>query len=164
MEFKTIELYGASYDITDTGRVFSHSTGQELSQRLDHCGYSCFTGGDTYHRRRIRTHIIVAKLFVPNPNNYPEVDHIDNNRANASADNLEWVTRQENIRRVHERGTYYNGFKGTKNPKAKLNEEKVKYIRELYNNGMTQMEISKKLNIPWSTIHNIVTFQTWKDI
>lgn len=45
----------------------------------------------------LRVSRAVATCFTPNPNNYPEVNHIDCNRTNNRADNLEWCTRQENI-------------------------------------------------------------------
>lgn len=39
---------------------------------------------------------LVAQTFIPNPNNYPEVDHIDENKNNNCVDNLRWCTRQFN--------------------------------------------------------------------
>lgn len=44
-----------------------------------------------------RIYIVVAKLFVPNPDNKPQVDHIDTNRKNNVASNLRWVTNEENM-------------------------------------------------------------------
>lgn len=41
-------------------------------------------------------HRLVGEAFVPNPNNRPEIDHIDGNRQNNSCDNLRWVNRSEN--------------------------------------------------------------------
>ncbi len=50
--------------------------------------------------KKLRLHRLVADAFVPNPNNYPVVDHLDNSRRNNRWDNFEWVTQQENTRRA----------------------------------------------------------------
>lgn len=56
----------------------------------------------TYHKngyvyaRGKRLHRIVADLYIPNPNNLPEVNHIDKNKLNNNVENLEWVSRQKN--------------------------------------------------------------------
>lgn len=42
-------------------------------------------------------HQLVAEAFVPNPNNYTEIDHIDRNKRNNSKSNLRWVSRSENL-------------------------------------------------------------------
>lgn len=42
-------------------------------------------------------HKLVAELFIPNPENKPHVDHIDNNKHNNKVDNLKWVTSKENM-------------------------------------------------------------------
>lgn len=44
-----------------------------------------------------RIYNVVAKLFLPNPENKPQVDHIDTNRKNNRVDNLRWVTPSENM-------------------------------------------------------------------
>ena len=48
-------------------------------------------------RKRMYVHRMVAEYFIPNPNNYPVVDHIDNNRLNNRADNLQWCTQKHNV-------------------------------------------------------------------
>lgn len=48
-------------------------------------------------KKNVLIHRIVAEAFIPNPKNLPEVNHIDEDRANNRADNLEWVTRTQNV-------------------------------------------------------------------
>lgn len=163
MNNKNIDINGIVYTVYENGDIYNGE--RKITQRPNHKdGYACFTAGKKNHRVNIKTHSIVGKLFVENPNNYPELDHLDGNRMNPSANNLEWVTHKENIRRAYEKGSYNGISVGEKNPKAKLNEEIVKNIRKDFVDGLTQNKISQKYNVPWSTVHNIVTYQTWKHI
>lgn len=50
-----------------------------------------------FYSRMCKVHRLVAIEFVPNVDNKPHIDHIDNNRKNNSAVNLRWVTNQENV-------------------------------------------------------------------
>lgn len=51
----------------------------------------------TGKQKKAYVHRLVAKAFVPNPNNFPQVNHIDGNRLNNNASNLEWCTQQRNV-------------------------------------------------------------------
>lgn len=51
----------------------------------------------TNKREDVYIHRIIAKLFIPNPNNLPEVNHLDNDRGNNKATNLEWISRIDNL-------------------------------------------------------------------
>lgn len=51
--------------------------------------------GPHYH---VRVHRLFAELFIPNPNGYKYVNHIDSNKLNNSLDNLEWCTNSMNVK------------------------------------------------------------------
>ena len=57
-----------------------------------------------------KVHRLVAETFIPNPDNLPEVDHIDMNRANNRVENLQWITHVDNCRRSIDAGTYADNF------------------------------------------------------
>lgn len=83
--------------VSNMGRV---KKGTKLKRILfDPDGYKLVNiNGKAY-----RLHVIVAKLFVPNPNNLPIVDHKDTDKKNCKADNLEWVSYQENTQRYYDK-------------------------------------------------------------
>ncbi len=90
------------YYISNLGR-FKRITpkGESLrKQSIDKDGYRRVNIG----HNKYRTHRLVAEAFIPNPNNYPVVDHLDNDKKNCKSSNLEWVTIQENTRRAGEDG------------------------------------------------------------
>ena len=95
-EIKQIENF-PQYYITSFGRVWSENTHRWLKPTINQRGshqreyVSLGRGNKEY------IHRLVAKAFIPNPNNYDEVDHIDTNGLNNHADNLRWVTRQQNM-------------------------------------------------------------------
>ena len=62
-----------------------------------HGSYIAVTLGEKPNRRMVLVHRLVAKLFIPNPNNYPHIDHIDGNRGNNHATNLRWTTAKMNM-------------------------------------------------------------------
>ncbi len=51
-----------------------------------------------------RAHRIIAETFIPNPENKPEVNHIDGNKSNNDISNLEWVTPSENNQHAYDTG------------------------------------------------------------
>ena len=59
--------------------------------------YAYLPLGKRGHTKCIRIHKAVAETFIPNPNNLPCVNHIDENRQNCHIANLEWVTSKENF-------------------------------------------------------------------
>ncbi len=107
----------------------------------------------------------MAECFLPNPNNLPEVDHLDSDRMNASVDNLEWVSHSENIKRAYARGNHIGRATGEKNIKSRLNRELVEQMRmDYWFYSRSVSEIAAKYGIPWSTAGNAVKGYTWKHL
>lgn len=56
-------------------------------------------------------HRLVAEAFIPNPDNLPEVDHIDNNPQNNNVNNLQWVSREQNMNKMYQNSTPIRNYK-----------------------------------------------------
>lgn len=97
--WKDIEGYEGLYQISSFGRVKSLKYGKEriLKPLVDKDGYLlailCKEGKTKNHK----IHRLVASAFLPNPNNYPCINHKDENKQNNCVDNLEWCTVKYNI-------------------------------------------------------------------
>jgi len=162
---KTVNIRGVDYILCSSGKVFStKKPGLEMKQRKNEDGYPTIKLGSQKGKGRnyrYLVHRLIAEAFVPNPNSLPEVDHLDGSRTNSAADNLEWCTHQENISRNVAEGRTRDS-RGMSNQKARLSEDDVIEIRDLYDHGIyTQAEIAKLYGIGWSTVHNVVRRFTW---
>lgn len=99
--WKDIPGYQALYQVSNTGRVRSlnyNRTGKIkiLKQRKDKLGYrSVFLCKDG-KLKKYSVHRLVALAFIPNPNNYPIINHKDENKINNTVWNLEWCTQEYN--------------------------------------------------------------------
>lgn len=101
------DIPGEVFVYNDEYRIFVSDQG-----RLKYRSGKIATPSDIGGYKRIRTvnlqnkkvtiaiHRLVAKTFLLNPENKPEVNHIDRNKSNNSVKNLEWVTRQENMQHL----------------------------------------------------------------
>lgn len=87
-----------------SGRVRNAGTQREYSHRLDRRGYHCIQVRLEGKKKHRRVHRIVAITFLPNPDNLPEVNHKDFNKANCAVGNLEWITRRNNVLHWHSQG------------------------------------------------------------
>lgn len=103
---------------------------------------------------------VVALHWIPNPDDLPEVNHIDGDKAHNAKDNLEWADRSRQER--HAQQTGLKSGRGSNNSMARLTAADVIEIRQ--NPGTTDREFAKKLNVSASTIRAARTGQTWRHL
>ena len=110
-EWKTVEIDGVTYkdyEVSTKGRVRNinyRNTGtvRVLKPQLDTKSYYYIDVWKDGKKRTFRVHRLVATMFIPNPHNLPQVDHIDRDRTNNCVENLRWVSRQQNMNNAGKR-------------------------------------------------------------
>ena len=94
-EWKDIEGF-EDYQVSNLGRVYSKRTETILKVHPDSKGYLRVKFSRHNKGYTFKVHRLVAQAFIPNPNNMPQVNHIDENKLNNSFDNLEWCDNTYN--------------------------------------------------------------------
>tara|TARA_R100001369_G_scaffold22279_3_gene40621 strand:- start:4154 stop:4651 length:498 start_codon:yes stop_codon:yes gene_type:complete len=84
------------YILFKTGKIYSLLSKKFLSSRYNNYGYTQFILVINGKRTNRLLHREIAKTFLPNPNNYLQVDHKDRNISNNNLSNLRWVSRSQN--------------------------------------------------------------------
>lgn len=107
--WKPIKGYEGIYEISNFGKVksiryFNHVNNKIYSREkilklsLNEKGYFRVGLYKSGKEIKFKVHRLVAENFIPNPNKYNEVNHIDGNKQNNCVDNLEWCTHSHNIK------------------------------------------------------------------
>lgn len=156
-----------NYVVSDTGHVYSCLTGQEIKYYTASSGYLNFycNAVDGYKFGMIQLHRIVALAFVPNPD--PEinttVDHIDGNKLNNAASNLEWVSQGENNRRAYA-NNLHKPLKAEQVIFTKYTREQVTKACELLQEGLAPLVVAEKTGIEVKNLYDIRNGRLWKDV
>lgn len=150
MKWKDIKNYEGLYQISKEGEVKSLITNKILKPKIHHSGYYHLTLVKNKSNKNKLVHRLVAETFIPNPNNKPNVNHKDGDKTNYNIDNLEWVTRSENL--LH---SFSNNLH-----KSKLTLDNVKEIKK---SKLSNPELAKKFNVNASHICRIKNGIKWND-
>ena len=116
------------YEVSNKGRVRSVDRvfvrkngriqpvkGKILKQTKDKDGYCKVYLSNQGIKKNVFVHRLVAEAFIPNPDNLPQVNHINSKKDDNRVENLEWVTNQQNVQHAYDFG---NGLKGLDHPNA----------------------------------------------
>lgn len=160
-QWKDVEGYEGRYTISDRGRVKSLLSDIIMRPAKNSRGYSTIAlmRGSRKSQKSFKVHTLVAAAFLgPRPEDL-EVNHKNGVKTDNCIDNLEYVTRTENMRHAWDTGLFQTP-RGSKNGRAKLTEKDVLKIRRLI--GVKKhKEIAKMFGVAPNTITNIATGLSW---
>ena len=138
--------------VFEDGRIF-----KKLDPPVSSGGYKFVRVG----KKSYPLHRVIASVFISNPGNKPEVNHIDYNKTNNAVSNLEWVTNQENMRHAIETGLRKRKPKPIKfvpiNPATNPTRNDMKQMKDKIRalrmaRGLSQAELADALGLDQTTI------------
>lgn len=112
----------------------------------------------------VKMHRMVAEHFIPNKKNKPQVNHLNHDKTDNRAVNLEWCTHRENIDHCVRAGRQ-SVNNGSKNGMAQLTEADVLNIKKMYKPYVVMAkDLAKEYGVQTCTIKDIVRGRTWKHV
>lgn len=160
MEYWKCIKYGeCRYSVSNMGRVKNNTTGKILKGRWSRKGYLFVSiyNGSRMSKKECRIHRLVSEAFIPNPENKPQVNHINSDKQDNRVENLEWCTALENIHHAMSQGVMFG-------VKSQITKDTVINIRNEYAKNKNQSHLARSFGIPRGTIRDIITRRTWKHI
>lgn len=124
-----------NYHITKEGDVYNLKTGRKMKSVLRDDGYIVFCLTNNGKRKVLKQHRLLAIAYIPNPENKPQINHIDSDRSNNELSNLEWVTPRENTVHARENERYPEvepkSFKIGDYDKSLLTNKQIEFVEAL---------------------------------
>lgn len=153
-----ISRYGRFYWVSNLGR-FKNGYGKILGFHKHKKGYLLVNLPVDGKMKRVQTHRVVAKMFIPNPDKLPQVNHIDCDKTNNTVSNLQWCTNKENAHHAIKTGT----FSFIKPPKRSLSEDQINMIRNAnLNKDLTGNILASRFNVSRHLIYSIRSGNCYK--
>lgn len=147
--WKDIEGYEGRYQISNLGNVKSlnyggHGYAKDLVPKVNNCGrlwVELFCNGS---KRQCLIHRLVGEAFIPNPNDYPQINHKDENPKNNVVENLEWCTQA------------YNNRYSLKLHPERMRQRHPKIVRTFSGKKIVQLSLNGDVLRTWEDIRSIV--------
>lgn len=133
--WKDIKGYDGLYQVSNLGRVYGLTANKVVKPHLNNSGYlrvDLYKGGKG---KRFFVHRLVAETYIPNPNNYPQINHKDENKTNNQVTNLEFCDEK------------YNNNYGTGQQRSAEKHKKAVFCAELKRSFKSITEASRKTGI-----------------
>lgn len=170
-EWKPIQGFN-NYLVSNHGRVKNIKRGNVLKPRPNPSGRMQIQLYRDGAGKNYSLHRVVAKSFISNPENKPQVNHKDGDPSNNHASNLEWCTQSENMIHAYKNGLNHFSEKqrkevskakrGENHHNSKLSKRDVLKIRRLSESGdYTQDEIAQQYSVDQSIVSRIKSRQYW---
>lgn len=161
--FKDSPVYPENYLVSNQGRVITKKTGLSRKFRKTQDGYYDVGLWGQGKNKTVRVHRLIAEAFIPNPEGLKVINHIDGEKTNNHATNLEWSTVRDNTRH-----SYLNGLqkslKGVNHGRSKFTSEQIVQVCELLDKETPQKEIAEETGVSKRTIESISAGVNWTHI
>ncbi len=128
-----MKMISTNKAITKNGQVYNLKTQKFTFGTIQKNGYMYTQGYDNSES----IHRLVAKTFIPNPDNLPAVDHINENKEDNRVENLRWCTHEQNTK-------YYNDVQNDRRIKI-LEDKNDKLKKTIKNLKQEHIELNRKI-------------------
>lgn len=165
MNFRECHFHPERYTVSDCGKVFSNWRGEttEIKSFKSNSGYLKLGLWKDSKRYNFYVHHLVAFAWIGYREDGKVLNHINGNKKDNSAKNLEWVTQSENVTKSID--TEVNPNTGQGHYKSRLSKSQVLNIIELIKeDSLTLKEIASRYEISYGTIYGIATKRNWKSL
>ena len=173
-----IKDFSGSYSVSSLGRVRRDAPGTRgcvagriLKNNRDRKGYPCVTLSTAHGESIVRVHRLVAAAFIGDPTeSRPHVNHKNSDRQDNRVENLEWVSRSENMAHCSRAGRHGSAARpecvprGEKSYQSKITEEQVREIRRLAETNTPYAEISSRYGISKAAVWKIKFRRSWRGV
>ncbi len=177
-EWKPVVGYEGIYSVSNLGRVRSedriieeHNGRQRINKGrvlkpfgTGKCrAYLAVDLRKNGKRKTTKVHRLVAIAFISNPDDCPQVNHLNGDKSNNTVSNLEWTTNLENARHAYRTGLKVT-LKGSAVWNSKLTKEDVLLIREMEFWNLKRKEIARLFDVSTVLIGKIMRREVWTHV
>lgn len=162
--YAPVYLFGhkTKYVVSTEGVIYNTETNKPLIPETTNRGYQRVLIYYNGKRKHYAVHRLVAETYLPNPKQYPEVNHKNGDKTNNTVYNLEWCTASYNVRHSYDTGLNYAG---EKNSNASMSNEVAQKIAQcLAENKLTITEISNLTDVSRRAIRHILKGENWRRV